>query len=213
MKYIATIILAFLVFAGLCYSAYQHFPRTITVTYTVTHMVPEQRTRIEKHTVIVDGKSVEVDVPITETFSSPPVFEQKERQIHPTPIQQLQFYCLAGVAVIFGIYVLVVIGLFARDKITRQASSVDTRDTRHRMDGVSAFCVGILVGLIGGHGIESQPMYSDAPQENAIGEPVPTLDYPPPPPVFEAPSQFRETQKSEPTTPIESKSSDKQSMQ
>lgn len=183
MKYITVTILGVLAVAALGYLAYQRLPITKVETYTVTQFRAETRTRTLTRTVEVNGQKVNVEVEVPYTVQVP-LQETREKTIAPNLLQKLQFWCLAGIAVIFGIYMIFVLALWARDKLNRKRESADTRDTQKRVDGIVTFCTGILVGFVGGSDFADQP---SGPDNNGTGD-VPAVvesfddsfDVPPP---------------------------------
>lgn len=156
LKYVIALVVGFLALASMISWAIMHFPTERRISYNLPFFVPEQSLRTVTKEVEIDGKTVEVSVDIVDTHEKP-VFEMREISVPPTQLQQLQYWCLVGVAIIFGLYMLSVLGLWVKDKIAGKGGTNATREIQNRLDGVVGFCTGILIGFLANTDFTEQP--------------------------------------------------------
>jgi uncharacterized membrane protein YfcA len=156
MKSLTSVLLGVLLLFGIAYVAFSKRPETRTERQPYLRPVMETAEREERKTVNVDGKDVEVAVKVHDQTAR---LERAEivTEIKPTDLEVLRFWFLVGIGVLYGAYMLLVLILWARDKVWLQPRSQHSTDTAKRMDGIVTFCTGVLIGFIGGLDLAAKP--------------------------------------------------------
>ena len=178
VAYVAVTVITLASLAGL---AYMRLP--VTRHYRVDdhkHVVVPETVR---ETVIakVDGQEIPVEVEYTVDRLVYPV-SYRVAIYEPTPLQQVQFWALVIILVIYSPYAIFVLVLWGRDKWNPRRSNENIRDNERRMDGVINLCVGFMMGLAGAMDFTEYPDHS--PYHIPISSPqdpheyIPTEDKP-----------------------------------
>jgi hypothetical protein len=176
MKQFLAISLVVLCFAAALFVTVSQYPRETFIPFTVYKPVAEQRTSEQIVQVEVDGRTIDVKVPSTNTVTNM-VPETKLRIVYPPWNEYLVLVGRVLALLALSYYAFPLITLLIRDKWTKQKSTADTRDTRQRVDGMVRFFCGIVCGFL----FAASPNQALNPQPHAanLTSPLSPIDPPP----------------------------------
>jgi hypothetical protein len=169
------LVLVVLLLAAFGYLGYVNWPRPKEISYTVAKPKWEIKTSSYTTTIQVDGKPREVTIEVPNKT----VYYISEHKTRKVPLSWLDYLkgCVIGVGLLYiAALMVILLGALYRDKKAGGKSTASTRDTQARVDKMTAFAMGLVVGFMSTGQLKVPTTVTAKEQVEPFTDPIPQAD-------------------------------------